>query len=104
MEFAQGQVGQVNEFETDITQITRKIEKGYHRTRKNQKLLSGEPLIEPTPNGLRRKRRRQGPLKVRDRLDIAHKVLVQDIPQVDVAQEYGVSQGVVGQIMLKIRR
>ena len=54
MEFAKEQQGQVNEIETDITQITRKIEKGYHRSRKSQKLLAGEPLIEPNPYGLRR--------------------------------------------------
>ena len=44
------------------------------------------------------------PLRVREKLDIAHKVLVEKISQVDVAQEYGVSQGVIGQIMHKMRK
>jgi predicted transcriptional regulator len=41
---------------------------------------------------------------VRQKLDIAHKVLVEKISQVDVAQEYGVSQGAIGQIMHKMRK
>ena len=58
MEFVNEYQGHVHEVEADITQITRKIEKGYHRTKQREILMAQESYNEPTPIGLRRKRRR----------------------------------------------
>ena len=67
-------------------------------------MLAEESLSEPTAIGARYLKRKREPLDFRKKLDIAHKVLVGKLFQADVAKEYGVSQGVVSQIITKIKK
>ena len=58
--------------------IERKIIKGYYRTKNQRSYPQDEALVEETAVGLRRVRRKRGPLGVEGKLDIAHKVIAEN--------------------------
>ena len=89
--------------EQEVHVLAKIIRKRGETKTKGLKELSLPDFIEDVPIGARKKTKGRGPLKLKDKIEIAHKVLVQFLPYSDVAKEYRIGQSVICKLIKKAK-
>jgi hypothetical protein len=86
------------------TKLARKIQKGFHTTKKQNEERRVREDKEETPHDLRQKRKNMGKLALDQRLEIVFKSLMNLDSQTGLAKEYGVSPSTISLIITKAKR